>query len=55
MDNPEQIAEAVIWLCSDAASLANGHALVLYGGLLIGDHIGRYYNILENQGLITNK
>jgi NAD(P)-dependent dehydrogenase (short-subunit alcohol dehydrogenase family) len=29
---PEDVAEAVVWLCSDAASYINGHALVVDGG-----------------------
>jgi len=31
---PEEIAEAVVWLCSDAASYITGHALAVDGGLL---------------------
>lgn len=30
---PEEIAEAVVWLCSDAASFITGHALLVDGGL----------------------
>jgi NAD(P)-dependent dehydrogenase (short-subunit alcohol dehydrogenase family) len=30
----EEIAEAVVWLCSDAASFITGHALPLDGGFL---------------------
>lgn len=30
--NPEEIAEAVVWLCSDAASFVTGHVMVLDGG-----------------------
>lgn len=29
---PEEIAEAVVWLCSDAASFVTGHPLVIDGG-----------------------
>lgn len=31
---PEEVAEAVLWLCSDAASFITGHLLVLDGGLI---------------------
>ena len=30
---PEEVAEAVIWLCSDAASYITGHPLSVDGGL----------------------
>jgi NAD(P)-dependent dehydrogenase (short-subunit alcohol dehydrogenase family) len=32
MGKPEEIAEAVLWLCSDAAAFVIGHALVVDGG-----------------------
>jgi NAD(P)-dependent dehydrogenase (short-subunit alcohol dehydrogenase family) len=34
MGRPEEIAEAVVWLCSDAASFVTGHTLVADGGNL---------------------
>jgi NAD(P)-dependent dehydrogenase (short-subunit alcohol dehydrogenase family) len=32
---PEEIAEAVVWLCSDAASFVTGHAMSVDGGYVI--------------------
>jgi NAD(P)-dependent dehydrogenase (short-subunit alcohol dehydrogenase family) len=34
MGRPEEIAEAVVWLSSDAASFVTGHAMVVDGGLV---------------------
>jgi NAD(P)-dependent dehydrogenase (short-subunit alcohol dehydrogenase family) len=31
---PEEVAEVVVWLCSDAASFVTGHALAVDGGYL---------------------
>jgi NAD(P)-dependent dehydrogenase (short-subunit alcohol dehydrogenase family) len=36
MGTPEEMAEAAIWLCSDAASFITGHPLVADGGLVAG-------------------
>ena len=30
--DPNEIVEAVLWLCSDAASFVTGHAMVIDGG-----------------------
>jgi NAD(P)-dependent dehydrogenase (short-subunit alcohol dehydrogenase family) len=32
MGKPEEIADAVVWLCSDAAAFVVGHAMVIDGG-----------------------
>lgn len=33
LGEPAEVAEAVVWLCSDAASFVNGHALTVDGGM----------------------
>jgi NAD(P)-dependent dehydrogenase (short-subunit alcohol dehydrogenase family) len=32
LGNPEEVAEAVIWLCSDQASFITGHSMMVDGG-----------------------
>jgi len=32
LGQPEEIAAAVIWLCTDAASFITGHTMVIDGG-----------------------
>lgn len=34
LGEPQEVAEAVVWLCSDAASLVIGHAMIMDGGEL---------------------
>jgi NAD(P)-dependent dehydrogenase (short-subunit alcohol dehydrogenase family) len=34
MGTPEEVAAAVLWLCSDAASFVSGHALAVDGGFV---------------------
>ena len=34
LGKPHQIAEAVVWLCSDAASFVTGHAMSVDGGMV---------------------
>ncbi len=34
MGKPEEIGEAVVWLCSDAASFVTGHPMVIDGGMV---------------------
>jgi NAD(P)-dependent dehydrogenase (short-subunit alcohol dehydrogenase family) len=34
MGKPEEVADAVVWLCSAAASYVNGHSLVIDGGFI---------------------
>ena len=32
--NPQEVSDAVIWLCSDSASFVTGHSLAVDGGFL---------------------
>ncbi len=36
ISEPEESAQAILWLCSDAASYITGHTLVVDGGLTVG-------------------
>lgn len=35
LGRPEEIAAAILWLCSDAASFVVGHALAVDGGSVV--------------------
>lgn len=37
LGEPEEMAQAAVWLCSDAASYVNGHELVVDGGKIASD------------------
>jgi NAD(P)-dependent dehydrogenase (short-subunit alcohol dehydrogenase family) len=34
LGTPEEVAETVVWLCSDAASFVTGHTMVVDGGFV---------------------
>jgi NAD(P)-dependent dehydrogenase (short-subunit alcohol dehydrogenase family) len=34
--DPDEIAKAAVWRCSDASSFTTGHALAVDGGMLAG-------------------
>ena len=34
LGTPEEVAESVVWLCSDVASFVTGHAMVVDGGFI---------------------
>jgi NAD(P)-dependent dehydrogenase (short-subunit alcohol dehydrogenase family) len=36
LGQPQEVAEAVVWLCSDAASFITGHAINVDGGVMAG-------------------
>jgi NAD(P)-dependent dehydrogenase (short-subunit alcohol dehydrogenase family) len=38
LGNPTEIAEAVVWMCSDRASFMTGQTMVLDGGFLAGQN-----------------
>ena len=37
LGEPEEMAQAAVWLCSSAASYINGHELVADGGRTVSD------------------
>ncbi|MBS0367048.1 MAG: glucose 1-dehydrogenase [Proteobacteria bacterium] len=47
LGTPAEMAQAVLWLCSDAASYVTGHALAVDGGTVLGGIGTRFDDLLE--------
>lgn len=50
LGKPEEMAQAVLWLCSDAASYVTGHALAVDGGTVLGGIGTRFDDLLGAAG-----
>jgi NAD(P)-dependent dehydrogenase (short-subunit alcohol dehydrogenase family) len=51
LGTPEDVAEAVVWLCSDASSFVTGHSLVIDGGDIVYPPLHEYHpNFAQNLG-----
>jgi len=46
LGKPEEMAQAVLWLCSDAASYITGHSLAVDGGTVLGGIGTRFDDLL---------
>jgi NAD(P)-dependent dehydrogenase (short-subunit alcohol dehydrogenase family) len=47
LGRPEEMASAVMWLCSDAASYMTGHPLAVDGGVVLGGVGTRFDDLVE--------
>ncbi|HVV76664.1 MAG TPA: SDR family oxidoreductase [Mycobacteriales bacterium] len=47
---PEEVASAAVWLCSDDASYVTGQSLVVDGGLTAQSHFGLAARLLDQSG-----
>ena len=47
LGQPEEIAQSILWLCSDAASFVTGHAMSVDGGTVLGGMGTRFEDLGE--------
>jgi len=47
LGKPEEMAQAVLWLCSDAASYVTGHSLSVDGGTVLGGIGTRFDDLMD--------
>ena len=50
LGKPEEMAQAVLWLCSDAASYVTGHSLAVDGGTVLGGIGTRFDDLMDKSG-----